>query len=195
MAALTHSYKKTVQFYSTVMYYVLVKPVHTGDKVDCCRNRRQISNKVDCCRYGRLCCRCGRLCCRYGRLCCQFWRQIGNNVNLTACGGRHCRQLRRLCCQYSQLCWRYGRLGRQCVRGQSDAVDKATDSTVLNSTLLPMCTGPNSRGVRILCQKNLKFCAPFLGILCKFCATFQPLFSMVNLSVSAAPTNSQTLTT
>ena len=33
-------------------------PVHTGDKVDCCRNRQQIGNKVDCCRYGRRCCQC-----------------------------------------------------------------------------------------------------------------------------------------
>jgi len=31
----------------------VLSPVHTGDKVDCCRNRRQIGNKVDCRRYGR----------------------------------------------------------------------------------------------------------------------------------------------
>ena len=30
------------------------RPVHTGDKVDCCRNRRQIGDKVDHRRYGRL---------------------------------------------------------------------------------------------------------------------------------------------
>jgi len=41
-----------------------LSPVHTGDKVDCCQNRRQIGNKVDCRRYGRLRCR--------------FWRQISN---------------------------------------------------------------------------------------------------------------------
>ena len=35
----------------------VLSPVHTGDKVDCCRNRRQIGNKVDCRRYGQLCCR------------------------------------------------------------------------------------------------------------------------------------------
>ena len=45
-------------------------PVHTGNRVDCCR---------------------------YGRLCCRFWQQIGNNLNSTACRGRHCRQLGRLC--------------------------------------------------------------------------------------------------
>jgi len=32
----------------------------------------------------------------YGRLCCRFWQQIGNNLNSTACRGRHCRQLRRV---------------------------------------------------------------------------------------------------
>jgi len=74
-----------------------------------CRNWQQIGNKVDCCRYGRLCC-------GYRRLCCQFWKQIGNNVNSTACSSR-------LCCRYGQLCCRYGRLCCQCVRGQSDTVD------------------------------------------------------------------------
>jgi len=32
----------------------LLSPVHTGDKVHCCRNRRQIGNKVDSRQYGRL---------------------------------------------------------------------------------------------------------------------------------------------
>ena len=82
---------------------VMLSPVHAGDKVDCCRNRQQIGNKVDCCRFGQLCCR--------------FWRQIGNNLNSTACRGQHCRQLGRLCCRYGQLCCWYGRLCCQCVRG------------------------------------------------------------------------------
>ena len=37
-----------------------------------------------------------------------FWRRIGNNLNSTACRGRHCRQLGRLC--------------RQSVPSQSDTV-------------------------------------------------------------------------
>jgi len=79
-----------------------VKPaIHTGDKVDCYRNRRQIGNKVDCRRYGQLCCR--------------FWRQISNDLNSTACRGRYCRQLGRLCCRHGRLC-------RQYVRGQCDNV-------------------------------------------------------------------------
>jgi len=73
-------------------------PVHTGDKVDCCRNRRQIGNNVDCCRYGRLC--------------------------------------------------------HQCVRGQSDTVDfvcrLSRKSTVLNSTLSPVCTGLKGAFTRTL---------------------------------------------
>ena len=83
--------------------------VHIGYRVDCCRNRRQISNEVDCHRYSQLC----RW---YGRLCCRFWRQIGNNLNATACRGRHCHQL-------GWLRRRHGRLCRKCVRGQSDTVD------------------------------------------------------------------------
>jgi len=48
---------------------------------------------------------------------------------------------------------------------------------------------PLFRDVRILCQKIAnsacmicKFCTPFLQILRKFCAAFQPVFSMVKLS-------------
>ena len=67
-----------------------LSPVHTGDRVDCCRNRRQIDNKVDCRRYCRLCC--------------LFWRQIGNNLNSTARRCRNCRQLGRLCSRYGRLC-------------------------------------------------------------------------------------------
>ena len=59
-----------------------LSPVHTVNKVDCRR---------------------------YGRLCCRFWRQVGNNLNSTACRGRRCRQLGRLCCRC-----RCGRLCRQC---------------------------------------------------------------------------------
>jgi len=97
-----------------------LSPVHTGDKVHCRR---------------------------YDRLCCRFWRQIGNNLNSTACRGRHCRQLGRICRQYGRLC-------RPNVERPFDFVESvygpkrhgrlcrfSTKSTVLNSTLSPLCTG------------------------------------------------------
>jgi len=103
--------------------------VHIGYRVDCCRNRRQISNEVDCHRYSQLC----RW---YGRLCCRFWRQIGNNLNATACRGRHCHQL-------GWLCRRHGRLCRKCVRGQSDTVDFVNfeQSQLCWIQLCSQCTG------------------------------------------------------
>jgi len=51
------------------------------------------------------------------------WRQISNNLNSTACRGRHCRQLGRLCCRYALSpecppeCRTSFRLCRQCVPG------------------------------------------------------------------------------
>ena len=87
---------------------VLLRPVHTSDKVDCYRNR--LGDKLDCRRYGRLC--------RW------FWRQIGNDLNSEACRSQHCHHLGR-CCRQSRLCRPNVECPfdfiatRQCVRGQT----------------------------------------------------------------------------
>ena len=94
-----------------------------------CRRFRQQSTLSPVC-TGRY----GRLCCRYGRLCRRFWRQIGNNLNSTACRGRHCRQLGRLCRPnvkrpFDFVASVYG------AKATRWTCRLSTKSTVLNSTL------------------------------------------------------------
>jgi len=72
--------------------------------------------------------------------CCRNRQQIGNNLNSTACRGRHCRQLGRLCClnverPFDFVASVYGAKETRWTRRLS------TKSTVLNSSLSPVCIG------------------------------------------------------
>jgi len=70
-------YNRSTVSHNQLILYHIWSPAHNSDKVNCCR---------------------------YGRLCLWFWRQICNNLNSTACHGRHCRQLGPLCRHYGRLC-------------------------------------------------------------------------------------------
>ena len=65
------------------------------------------------------------------------------------------------CCRYVQLCCGYGRHCRQCAWGQSNTVGRlcqlSIKSTVLNSTLLPVCTGLYTTSTRKHISKAIMY--------------------------------------
>ena len=102
----TKCHKMPVKYQCAKLAYCCwsaLRAVHTGDKVDCCRNGRQ----------------------------------IGNNLNSTACRGRHCCQLGRLCCPNVEHAFDFV----ASVYGPKRHGRLSTKSTVLNSTLSPVSTG------------------------------------------------------
>jgi len=111
-------------------YPVVWSPVHTGNKVDCCRNRRQIGDKVDC-------------------------RRIRSTLLPVLATNRQ--QLEFDCLSPSTLSPTRSTLSPKTVDFVADTVDSVARMSNVLSTLSPVCTGPQNFSFLQLLACNEKF--------------------------------------